>query len=357
MNGQPFDRVPVFYFGTWKETLARWLSEGLTGPEAIEAETGMDPNWEKGMWINQGLANPKALSDRSEEVLEETDAHRVVRTSLGGVRKVGKLGSSITEHLEEDLKPTRKDWERFKGFLDPDDPARRPSDWRETARQVDAEDRVKCFFAGGLYGSLRGWLGTEQVSFLPYDDPALFDEMIEYLADFYMAMIDPVLDYVHFDFGYYFEDCCFNSGPLFSPATYERHFAPHYRRMIEHYKARGVPLILLDSDGNVEQMVPLWLRDGVDIIFPLEVGTWRADPVAYRREYGKRIRMFGGVDKHVIPRGQEAIRAELERLVPLVAEGGYIPIPDHRIPPSCSLEQFRTYTRVFKEVLAGAGTG
>jgi len=62
------------------------------------------------------------------------------------------------------------------------------------------------------------------------------------------------------------------------------------------------------------------------------------------------MRMIGGLDKHVIPHGEEAIRAELEPLKDLVAEGGYIPMPDHRIPPDCSLEQFRTYLRVFREV-------
>jgi uroporphyrinogen decarboxylase len=88
----------------------------------------------------------------------------------------------------------------------------------------------------------------------------------------------------------------------------------------------------------------------VDIIFPIEVGTWRASPVELRRRFGRRLRMLGGVNKHVIPKGEAAVRAELEPLRPVVEEGGFIPIPDHRIPPDCSLENFRTYVRVFKEV-------
>jgi hypothetical protein len=61
--------------------------------------------------------------------------------------------------------------------------------------------------------------------------------------------------------------------------------------------------------------------------------------------------VIGGIDKHVIPKGEEAIRAELEPLRAVVREGGFIPMPDHRIPPDCSLEQFRTYLRVFRQVL------
>ena len=60
--------------------------------------------------------------------------------------------------------------------------------------------------------------------------------------------------------------------------------------------------------------------------------------------------MFGGVNKLVIPHGEAAIRRELEPLVPLVREGGFIPIPDHRIPPDTSFAQYCTYVRVFREI-------
>ncbi len=120
--------------------------------------------------------------------------------------------------------------------------------------------------------------------------------------------------------------------------------------MIEFYHSAGVRHVMIDSDGKVDDLLPCWLDSGFDIVFPIEIGTWRADPREFRRKYGRRVRMFGGVDKHVIPQGEAAIRAELEPLRPLVEEGGYIPIPDHRIPPDCSLDQFLTYVRVFKEV-------
>lgn len=120
--------------------------------------------------------------------------------------------------------------------------------------------------------------------------------------------------------------------------------------MIDFYHEMGVPYVMIDSDGKVDDLIPCWLESGFDIIFPIEVGTWKASPVKLRNRYGKRLRMFGGIDKHVIPRGEAAIREELEPLKLLVKEGGYIPIPDHRIPPDCSLEAFKTYIRVFKEM-------
>ena len=133
------------------------------------------------------------------------------------------------------------------------------------------------------------------------------------------------------------------------PDLYKTYFDRRYRRMIDFYHKMGVKYVLMDSDGKIDDLLPLWLDSGFDIIFPIEVGTWKANPVALRKKYGKQMRMMGGVDKHVVPLGEKAIRSELEPLKGIVDEGGFIPMPDHRIPPDCSLSQFQTYIRIFKE--------
>lgn len=78
-----------------------------------------------------------------------------------------------------------------------------------------------------------------------------------------------------------------------------------------------------------------------------EIGKWKNSPGGMRNKFGNDLKMLGGVDKHVIPLGEEAIRKHLEEMRDEVKRGGYIPIPDHRIPPECSYEQFMTYIKVF----------
>ncbi len=350
MDYQPFDRLPVYYFGYWAETLERWMHEGLPDASAIAEATGLDADWEAGMWDAHGLVQVGPLSPEPLKVLEETDDYRVIRTPLGAVQKEGKGSSSIPQHIEEALKPTRESWERFRHFLDPADPARQVPGWEAKAEELNRRQRVTTFLAGSLYGWPRDWLGTEGISFLPYDDPALFEEIIEHMAEYFMELYCPVLARAQFDFAYFFEDCCFSNGPLFSPQIYRRFYHKHYRKMTDFYHAAGVKFVLIDSDGKVDDLVPCWLESGFDILFPIEVGIWKADPREFRRKYGRRVRMMGGVDKHIIAQGETAIRAALEPLKPLAAEGGYIPLPDHRIPPDCSLDQFRNYVEIFKEV-------
>ena len=361
MNFKPVDRLPVYFFGTWPETKERWRQEGLDVPMIYGSNRGpnlpeMDADWEMSpdnhgdVWNNQGLLNPWPRSPHPEILLSEDDDTRTVRTSLGGVVQSSKRGSSISHMIEPDLKPTRADWERFKHYLDSADPARWFPGWEQRADWLNKRENVACFFGGSLFGKLRDWMGVEAISYLPYDDPELYEEMIAFQTEYYLALNRPLLQRVSFDFAYVFEDCCFNTGPLISPEIYRQFYDKHYRRLVKEYHALGVPFVMIDSDGKVDELLPLWLDSGFDIVFPIEVGTWKSNPVEFRRRFGKRLRMFGGIDKHVIPRGEAAIRAELKALRPVVEEGGFLPIPDHRIPPDCSLEQFRTYLKVFKEV-------
>lgn len=361
MSGGAFDRVPLLYFGTWPETKVRWRAEGLEvamdmGGNGGPQLPGMDTDWECApdgvgcIWDNQGLLRPWPLAPGRDEVVAEDATTRTVRSPLGGIVQHSTAGSSISHQLKPHLLPTRADWERFRAFLDPHDPARRPPGWEERAAMLDRRTHMTCFFGGSLYGWVRDWMGVEGVSCLAYDDPELFEEIIAFLADYFIALNTPLLRRVRFDVAYVFEDCCFNTGSLISPKLYRRCYDRHYRRMIAAYRELGVPFILIDSDGKVDDLLPCWLESGFDIIFPIEVGTWKASPAELRRRFGPRLRMMGGVDKHVIPRGEAAIRAELEPLRALAAAGGFIPMPDHRIPPDTSLEQFRVYLRVFREV-------
>jgi uroporphyrinogen decarboxylase len=352
MDYQPADRLPVYYFGTWGQTLDRWKNEGLTHTDAVDAEAGLDPDWESGMWDCHGLANPAPISDEPATVLETGPGWVVRRTPLGAIQKQSNTGGSIPQHIEEALKPTRESWNQFKRFLNPADPRRRADAAAHAKRvaQLKTRSRVTTFLGGSLFGYAREWLGVEAISYLAYDDPALFEEIIDYLADFFMELLRPIIREVDFDFVYFFEDCCGRSGPLFSPATYRKFYHKHYQRMIRFYRDAGIQHILIDSDGNSADLIACWAESGFDILFPIEVGTWHADPAAIRKKFGRNLRMFGGVDKRAIEQGEEAIRAHLQTLAPTVRDGGFIPIPDHRIPPTCSFDQFKTYTRVFSEV-------
>ncbi|MCZ7545979.1 MAG: uroporphyrinogen decarboxylase family protein [Anaerolineae bacterium] len=103
---------------------------------------------------------------------------------------------------------------------------------------------------------------------------------------------------------------------MLGPKHFKQFMVPHYRRISDLAHAHGVDVLWLDCDGNIEELVPLWLDAGINCMFPLEVGTWGADPVRYRKQYGKDLLIMGGFSKHILAESKEAIEAEVIRLAP-----------------------------------------
>mgnify|MGYP003336436697 CR=1 FL=1 len=102
--------------------------------------------------------------------------------------------------------------------------------------------------------------------------------------------------------------------------------------------------------SKIDDLLPHWLDAGVNCMFPIEVGTWGGDPIKFRRQFGKSLRMMGGFDKHILSKSKQAIEDEIRRLAPLVEEGGFIPMPDHRVPPDVPLENYAHYCKVAREI-------
>jgi hypothetical protein len=65
-------------------------------------------------------------------------------------------------------------------------------------------------------------------------------------------------------------------------------------------------------------------------------------------------KMIGAFDKTVMHRGEEPMRAEFERLMPVMRSARYIPSVDHQTPPGVSMEDYRLYLRLLREYAAKA---
>ena len=354
-NFEPVDRIPLYYFGTWRETKQRWIDEGYDGPYTLGDDCfpqlpGMDPDWEGNVWSVHHLVNLGAIGDEESKILEDHEDYFIHKDAIGKVNKIHKGGTAIPHTLRYPLEPTRESWNRFRRFLDPNLPGRYPADMVQKTEVLNARDNVTCFMGGALYNWVRDFMGVEELSYLMYDDPILLEDIVAELTDHFMTLMKPVLKVTKFDFVYFFEDCCGSNGPLFSPAIYKQIYDKYYKKLISFYKENGVPLALIDSDGKVDKLVPCWLESGFDILFPVEVGKWGAGPAQMRAQFGDKLRMFGGVDKHMLGAEPDVLRAYLKELKKETDKGGYIPIPDHRIPPQISLKQMQTYIEIFHEI-------
>ncbi|MGI6705646.1 MAG: hypothetical protein ACOX6S_05115 [Clostridia bacterium] len=155
---------------------------------------------------------------------------------------------------------------------------------------------------------------------------------------------------VKFDFAHFWEDICFKSGPLVIPSVFDSKVGPHYKRITDLVKKHGINIISLDCDGLIDALIPTWFNNGVNTMFPIEVGTWDGNIAPWREKYGKELRGVGGMNKTVFARDYAAIDEEIERLKVLVDLGGCIPCPDHRIPPDAKWENVQYYCDKMRKV-------
>ncbi len=197
---------------------------------------------------------------------------------------------------------------------------------------------------GSLIGIIRCYLGLTGLSYMQMDDPVLLDEIIEDQAQIVYQNTEYALQRgIKFDYGHFWEDICFNGGPLVSPAFFKDKIGPHYKRIADLYGKYGIDLISVDCDGKIDELISIWLENGVNIMFPVEVGNWQASIGPWREKFGRAIRAVGGVKKNIFACDRKAVDGEIERLRPLVELGGYIPCPDHYIPPDAQWDLVQYY--------------
>ncbi len=356
---EPVERGFNHELGLWPQALDRWHTEGL--PEDV-----IIGDWLQGCEYLQiervGYVPVRVLEmypPFEVEVLEEDERYRVTRWADGHVSRALKEGevrggrTSMDTYIAFPV-TDRDSFHAIQKRYDALSPARYPEWWDDTVRCLAGRDyplaltHNGCF---GLYSFLRRLMGTEAACTVFYDDPVLAEEMLDWMTDHLLTVLERALATVQVDYFNYFEDYCYNAGPLVGPNIFAKFLMKRYRRINDHLRAHGVRHIMLDSDGNTELLMPLMIEAGINVHWPLERAA-NMDPLAIRAKYGHDLALIGGIDKRALAQGRKAIDAELYRHVPqLLEDGGYIPTVDHTVPHDVSYDDFQYYMEVKRRLL------
>ena len=344
MNYEKVDRMPIIHWAGWPETRRRWLQEGL--PEKVsQAEFFGAAPLNYPIDINLGL-----FPAFEEETLEDTEEYRIFRQSDGVIAQHWKKRDCIPHFVDFTIKGTEgQGWSEYKKRLQPDK-KRIPADFFERIEKAKSADSVVSVNTASMIGWIRNWVGVENLAYIAYDNRDLLKEMSDTITDLVLWSLDEILPKVKIDTGWGWEDICFKNGPLLSPDIFKEVAVPNYKRIAEKLRSHGVKQYLVDCDGLVDALLPHWLDAGVNTMFPLEIGTWNADSAEYKKRFGKELRIFGGINKNQFGKGKEAIDAEIKRRLPVMKEGGFVPLPDHLIPPDVSLDNYRYYLDALRKV-------
>jgi uroporphyrinogen decarboxylase len=362
MNYQSADRVPNHEVGVWVQTKQRWREEGLATDDMHWDWFTGEPRWDldprEYIDINFGMVPPY-----EEKVLSKEGDTEIIQRANGVISKALITGAaegmrmSMDEYISFPV-TTPADFQELKKRFRGPSPVRYPAYWQQFLlpgwglRQHPLILGRNCSTLG-YYWRAREWMGTENLSYAWYDEPAMMHEMMEFITDFTIETARPVLaSGVKPDYVFINEDLSMKNGPLLSPDTYRTFIFPQLRRLIAFFKANGVKWVIIDSDGNCELVIPYFMEAGVDAIWPMERAS-DMDPLALRKKFGRELRLWGGVDKRELTKDFAAIDTHLRTLQPLIADGGFIPSVDHLVPPDVSLVNFEHYMRRKHQLLRG----
>jgi uroporphyrinogen decarboxylase len=129
----------------------------------------------------------------------------------------------------------------------------------------------------------------------------------------------------------------FKGGSLVDPSWVKKYMVPRYMKVPELMLDNGIDALILDCDGNCEELMPMWIECGINGLYPFERAA-NMDPLRLRKQYGKDLLIFGGVDKRSLAAGKAEIDKELEMVKELLSYSGYMPNCDHHITPDISYE-------------------
>lgn len=286
------------------------------------------------------------------KILDE-DSSKFTYVDLDGVKRVfQKKESTIPTAIDWPI----KDWESWNKIKEErfrlDNIMHRfPNNWDNLVMKYKDRDYPLALggYPIGIFGTLAHLIGYKNLFYYYYDEPDLLKDILNTFTNVWIAIWEEVMSRVEIDCVHIWEDVSTGTASMISPCIFKEFMTPYYKKLTNFLKAKGVNIILLDTDGDCSELIPLFLDAGITGLWPMEVSAGM-DVLATRKKYPK-LQIMGGIPKLNIALGNKQIDKFLEPVEWLLKQGGYIPFGDHSIPPQVPWKYFRYYREKLNHII------
>jgi uroporphyrinogen decarboxylase len=232
--------------------------------------------------------------------------------------------------------------------------SRLPSNWkRRAAAWKTRQDALMLEVHHGFFLSM-GVMDWQRFTFVVeslIDRPEYVHAVLRMEAEMLTELAGKFLDRVSVDAVIFSEPIGGNNGSLISPRMYEQFVLESYRPLLETVRRHGVDVIILRTYANARVLIPSMMKYGINCLWACETNAEAMDYRSIRREFGRELRLIGGIDLDALRDGKDAIRREVEEKVPLLLEqGGYVPLLDGRVRADIPFENYIYYRQLLEDV-------
>ncbi len=368
-SGQAVDYTPIIGFpgasglafgGAWGEIYQRLLNTGMPAYiKGWETQTGWSQSAAKSWSDFWGTVTPLTLdffpASPAKGISFERKVegqYEVITYETGAVTRQ-LIGNDDVYSMPEFIKYHVRDWDSWRQYKELNTPGEVWSAAEIEKHCMKYDNRTLPLFVSleSTWGAVRNIAGTELAGTLIYDDPDLVQDIIDWQSYIRRVYLYPLVERLKPEILQFSEDCCYKQGMLISPKHYEKFCLPVYREAVQLGKSYGVQMVVVDTDGNINQLIPLLKSAGVNATYPIEVKAGN-NLLALRKEHPEF--MFAGwLEKEVINEGNEhLIQDEIMNKVPaMIKTGRYFPNIDHSLQPMCTFKNLCAFMKILHEVL------
>ncbi len=240
-----------------------------------------------------------------------------------------------------------KEYKKIKEFLYPEENLKKLENNLKSVKAAHDSGEIAVWFTlEGFFWFPRTLLGIENHFYSFYDEPDLLREINSDLVGFHRDTLQVIYNVLSPEFMTFAEDMSYNHGSMLSYELFNEFMKPCYNELTPLIKNNGTK-VLIDTDGQVEPLIPWFIECGIDGCLPLE--RMAGVDINRIRENHPRWLMIGGYDKTIMHKGEKAMREEFERLLPAIRSGGFIPSVDHQTPPDVLEENYRIFVKLLFE--------
>jgi len=204
-------------------------------------------------------------------------------------------------------------------------------------------------FPWGVFGTPRDLMGAEEVLYAFYDEPDMIRDMMATYTDLWLKLFERAAQKMRIDHIHIWEDMSGKHGSLISMEMVEEFMMPQYDRVTDFARRHKIPIVSVDSDGLVDELVPIMMKHGLNAFLPFEVQA--GNSIEEYRELYPKLGIMGGLDKNELAKGKPELHRELDRAERMLALGGYVPGFDHLIAPDASWQNYKYFVEQLKKMI------
>lgn len=289
------------------------------------------------------------------KLIDEGDSWTFI-DEWGAKLKMPKERGFYFDYVEFPLKESTLDaLKKFK-FPDPNDPARIKGLKEKAKYLYENTDYAlvgSCLFGGGIFEHPARIRGMEDFLIDLTSNIKFANALTEEITQRYIQMYSNFLDEVgpYLSVVTYWDDVTGQSGPLISPQIYRRYIKPKQKRIVETIKKKTSAKVFLHCCGAASCFIPDFIEIGFDILNPVQVSAAHMDTKRLKKEFGKHVVFWGGIDtQRILPFGKpKDVEEEVKRRISdLAPESGYIFAAVHNIQANTSPQNLDAMFNAFK---------